>query len=64
VNTWDNCTETFLMKFFPTGKTNALLGRILSSKQASNETIPEAWERLQEYILAFPHHGMDSWLIL
>ena len=28
------------------------------------ESIPEAWERLQEYILACPHHGMDKWLIL
>ena len=38
--------------------------RILSFKKASNETIPEAWERLQEYILACPYHGMDDWLIL
>jgi hypothetical protein len=22
------------------------------------------WERLQEYILACPHHGMKNWLIL
>ena len=28
------------------------------------ESIPEAWERLQEYILACPHHSMDEWLIL
>jgi hypothetical protein len=28
------------------------------------ESIPEAWERLQEYILAYPHHGMDEWLVL
>ena len=28
------------------------------------EPIPEAWERLQEYILACPHHGMEKWLIL
>ena len=28
------------------------------------ESIPEAWERLQEYILACPHHGMDEWLML
>ena len=27
------------------------------------ESIPEAWERLQEYILACPHHGMDEWLM-
>ena len=28
------------------------------------ESIPEAWERLQEYILAYPYHGMDECLIL
>ena len=28
------------------------------------ESIPEAWVRLQEYILACPHHGMDEWLVL
>lgn len=28
------------------------------------ESIPEAWERLQEYILACPHHGKDEWLVL
>ena len=38
--------------------------RILSFKKASNETIPEAWERLQEYVLACPHHEMNNWLIL
>jgi hypothetical protein len=28
------------------------------------EPIPEAWERLQEYIQAYPHHRMESWLVL
>jgi hypothetical protein len=28
------------------------------------ETIPEAWERLQEYILACPHHGMEDWFVI
>jgi hypothetical protein len=28
------------------------------------ESILEAWERLQEYILSCHHHGMDDWLIL
>ena len=28
------------------------------------ESILEAWEGLQEYILACPHHSMDEWLIL
>ena len=55
---------TFLVKFFPTGKTNALRGRISNFKQTTSESIPEAWERLQEHILACPHHGMEDRLIL
>jgi hypothetical protein len=46
------------------GKTNALRGRISSFQQPKDETTPEAWERLQEYVTAHPHHGMDEWLIL
>lgn len=55
INTWGKCSEAFLKKFFPLGKTNALRGRISSFQQAAAESIPEAWERLQEYILAYPH---------
>ena len=28
------------------------------------ETIPKAWERLQDYIQACPHHGIENWLVL
>jgi hypothetical protein len=28
------------------------------------EPIPEAWERLREYIQVYPHHRMESWLVL
>ena len=61
---WDKCSTAFLAKFFPLGKTNALRGRISSFQQTGMESIPEAWERLQEYILSCPHHGMDEWLVL
>ena len=61
---WDKCSTTFLAKFFPLGKTNALRWRISSFQQTGMESIPEAWERLQEYILAYPLHGMDEWLVL
>nr|AAT76351.1 hypothetical protein [Oryza sativa Japonica Group]ABF97271.1 Zinc knuckle family protein [Oryza sativa Japonica Group] len=46
------------------GKTDALCGRISSFQQTRDESIPEAWELLQEYVAACPHHGMDDWLIL
>src|SRR6185437_2971324 len=64
VSTWDKCSAAFLATFFPLGKTNALRGRISSFQQTGMESIPEAWERFQEYILACPHHGMDEWLVL
>jgi hypothetical protein len=64
INTWAKCSSVFLLKFFPLGRTNALWGRISSFQQVSKETILEAWDRLQEYILACPHHGMDNWIIL
>ena len=47
MDTWDKCAKAFLAKFFLTGKTNALRGRILNLQQTSNESIQEAWERLQ-----------------
>ncbi|WVZ87880.1 hypothetical protein U9M48_034455 [Paspalum notatum var. saurae] len=49
---------------FPLGKTNALRNKISSFQQLADETVAEAWERLQEYIAAFPNHGMEEWLII
>ena len=54
----------FLAKFFATSKTNALRGRISNFQQTASESILEAWERLQEYILICPHHMMEICLIL
>jgi len=64
VTTWDKCANALLKKFFPAGMTSALRGKILSFKQQSDETISEAWEHLNEYIRACPHHGIDEWLII
>ena len=58
------CSTAFLAKFFPTGKTNALRGRISSFQQQHDESIPEAWERFQDYISECPHHGMENWLLM
>lgn len=63
INTWDKCSTEFLSKFFPVSKTNALRGRIYGFQQTRDESIPKAWEQLQEYVAAYPHNGMDDWLI-
>jgi hypothetical protein len=64
VSTWEKCSNAFLAKFFPLGKTNALRNKIFGFQQLTDETIVEAWERLQDYISACPHHGMEEWFII
>ena len=41
-NTWDACSNAFLVKYFPMGKTNALRNRISSFEQLHDETVPKA----------------------
>ena len=57
---WENCSTAFLTKFFLIAKTNALRGRILSFQQQHDESIPKAWEHIQDYISECPHHGMEN----
>jgi hypothetical protein len=64
VPTWEKCSNAFLAKFFPLGKTNALWNKISGFRQLTYETITEAWERQQEYVFACPHHGMEEWFII
>ena len=64
VDTWDKCSNAFLVKFFPMGKTNALRNKISSFQQLADESILEAWERMQEYVSACPLHGMEDWLLI
>jgi hypothetical protein len=46
VSTWEKCSNAFLAKFFPLGKTNALRKKISTFQQLTDETIVDAWERL------------------
>jgi hypothetical protein len=64
LSTSDKCSSAFLTKLFPLGKTNALRNKISRFQQLTDETITEAWERLQDYISTFPHHGMEEWFII
>jgi hypothetical protein len=63
VSSWEKCSNAFLAKFFLLGKTNALRNKISGFQQLTDETIAEAWERLQDYISGCLHHGME-WFII
>jgi hypothetical protein len=47
-NSWNACSNAFLTKYFSVGKTNALGNKISSFQEVQDETVPEAWECLQE----------------
>jgi hypothetical protein len=64
VSTWEKCSNAFLTKFFALGKTNALRNKTSGFQQLTYETITEALKRLQDYISACPHHGMEEWFII
>jgi hypothetical protein len=64
VSTWEKCSNAFLTKFFPLGKTNALQNKISTFQQVRDETTTEAWEHMQDYISACPHHDIEEWFII
>jgi hypothetical protein len=64
VSTWEKCSIAFLTKFFLLGKTNALQNKIFGFQQLTDETIIKAWQHLQDYISACPHHDMEEWFII
>jgi hypothetical protein len=51
---------------FSHGQNQCLEGKNSNFQQTSLESIPEAWERLQDYVwcLGLPHHGMEDWLVI
>jgi hypothetical protein len=46
VPTREKCSNAFLAKFFPLGKTNALWNKISGFQQLMDETITDSWEHL------------------
>jgi O-succinylbenzoate synthase len=64
VSTWEKCSDAFLIMFSLLDKTNALQNKISTIQQLTDETITEAWEHLQDYISAWPHHNMEEWFII
>jgi hypothetical protein len=64
VSTLEKCSNAFFAMFFPLGKTNALSNKISRFQQLMDETIIEAWEYLQDYISACPHHDVEEWFII
>ncbi|GJR46455.1 reverse transcriptase domain-containing protein [Tanacetum coccineum] len=55
--TWDDLVLKFINKFFPPSKTKNLRNEITRFQQRFDETFYEAWDRFNDLLRAFPHHG-------
>jgi hypothetical protein len=52
------------IKVFPHMQNQCFTWKITNFQQQKGESIPEAWEHLQEYISDSPHHGIKEWMLL
>ncbi|CAO2143945.1 unnamed protein product [Urochloa humidicola] len=56
VEKWESLVRAFIAKFYSPEKTQTLRSRITSFTQSTSETITEAFECFNHYVLACPHH--------
>nr|GFA37817.1 hypothetical protein [Tanacetum cinerariifolium] len=55
--TWDDLVTKFINQFFPPSKTTNLRNQITRFQQRFDELFYEAWDRLNDLLRAYPHHG-------
>ncbi|XP_074560122.1 uncharacterized protein LOC141816192 [Curcuma longa] len=64
INTWEQCEQLFLNKFYPPSKTTHMRNMISSFMQLDGESLFEAWDRFKGMLRKCPHHGLERWLII
>ncbi len=64
ITSWEECTNIFMTKFFPPAKTMQLRSNITGFRLEDREPLALAWERMKEFIMSCPSHGMEEWLLL
>nr|GEU43121.1 reverse transcriptase domain-containing protein [Tanacetum cinerariifolium] len=58
--TWDDLVSKFINQFFPPSKTTNLRNEITRFQQRFDESFYEAWDRFNDLLRAYPHHGFSE----
>src|SRR5436189_5775840 len=61
ITTWDEMSKTFLSKYYPAQRTNAIRKEMMQFAQYSGESFHECWERYKNLYVQCPHHGFSDW---
>jgi len=56
--------QAFLARFFPHSKIVQLRNQIIRFTQKDGKSLYDAWERFNEMLRRYPHHGLEKWLII
>src|SRR3954466_3391901 len=54
-------SRTFLSKYYPAQRTNAIRKEMMQFVQYSGESFHECWERYKNLYVQCPHHGFSDW---
>ncbi|KAL5548071.1 hypothetical protein UlMin_003302 [Ulmus minor] len=60
IGSWDEMTQAFFQKYFPTHKTSGLRRQISNFGQKESETLYQVWERYKDLLNSCPHHGYEK----
>ncbi|GJS60189.1 reverse transcriptase domain-containing protein [Tanacetum coccineum] len=58
--TWDDLVSKFINQFFPPSKTTNLRNEITRFQQRFDESFYEAWDRFNDLLRAWSHHGFSE----
>src|SRR3954463_7412040 len=62
ITTWDQImSKTFLSKYYPAQRTNAVRKEMMQFTQYNGESFHECWERYKNLYAQYPHHGFSVW---
>src|SRR4051812_35786736 len=61
IDSWNNCKDAFISKYFPPAKIISLINDIMNFKQLEHEHVAQALERMKLMIRNYPTHGSNLW---
>jgi hypothetical protein len=64
IDSWVNCKDAFIEKYYPPAKIISLRSDIMRFKQFDNEHVAQPWESMKSLIKNCPTHGLTTWMII
>ena len=64
IDSWDECEDAFITKYFLPMKIISLRTQIMNFKQHEHEHVAQSWERMKLMLRNCPTHGSNLWMII